>query len=255
MWQEDRHQRIRALLGALQRVSIERIMAELGVSRETVRRDLLDLEALGALVRVRGGALLPDATLPAARAPARERIERAIAKAAAGQVGTGQTLFIDAAPLTRALADQLATLTGLTVVTNSLEVAARLCTPGGRAGPSNQVVVLGGTLGARTLATADAQTVREVRRHRADLALLAPDGLDAQHGASHADRAEAEVARAMCEAAERVVMLADAGRLGRRSRIAYCPSEAIDLLVTPRDARGAAGFAALAERVPRVVLA
>ena len=53
MWQEDRHQRIRALLATLERVSTERIMAELGVSRETVRRDLVDLEALGELRRVR----------------------------------------------------------------------------------------------------------------------------------------------------------------------------------------------------------
>ncbi|MFP3757847.1 DeoR family transcriptional regulator, partial [Cupriavidus sp. SIMBA_020] len=52
MWQEDRHQRIRALLSTLQRVSTERIMADLGVSRETVRRDLLDLEALGELRRL-----------------------------------------------------------------------------------------------------------------------------------------------------------------------------------------------------------
>ncbi|AJK45713.1 DeoR/GlpR transcriptional regulator [Burkholderia plantarii] len=255
MWQEDRHQRIRALLAALRRASTERIMAELGVSRETVRRDLLDLEAAGELIRVRGGAMHPDAAVPAERAPARERIERAIAKAAAGQIGSGQTLFIDADPINNALADELAKFTGLTIVTNSLEVVARLRAPGACASPANEVVVLGGTLAARTLATADAETVREVRRHHADLALLAPGGLDARHGASHADRAEAEVARAMCEAAERVVMLADADRLGRHSRLAYCAPEAVDLLVTHRGATDADGFAALAGRLPKIVLA
>ena len=66
MWQEDRHQRIRALLSTLQRVSTERIMADLGVSRETVRRDLLDLEALGELRRVHGGAIKPAEALAAA---------------------------------------------------------------------------------------------------------------------------------------------------------------------------------------------
>ncbi|HXH04756.1 MAG TPA: DeoR family transcriptional regulator, partial [Candidatus Competibacteraceae bacterium] len=44
MWQEERYQRIRALLATLQRVSTERIVAELGVSRETVRRDLMTME-------------------------------------------------------------------------------------------------------------------------------------------------------------------------------------------------------------------
>ncbi|AJW98065.1 DeoR/GlpR family DNA-binding transcription regulator [Burkholderia gladioli] len=256
MWQEDRHQRIRALLIALHRVSTERIMAELGVSRETVRRDLLDLETLGELVRVRGGAIRPDAPAAAIeRAPARERVERAIAKAAAAQVGAGQTLFLDADSRSQALADELVALEGLTILTNSLDVVARLRAPLTQAANANQVIMLGGAVPARTLATASAETVREIQRHRADLALLAPDGLDARHGASHVDRAQAEVARAMCEAADRVVMLADAARLGLRSRVSYCAADAIDLLVTERGAAGADAFAALERRLPKVLLA
>ncbi|WP_186214288.1 DeoR/GlpR family DNA-binding transcription regulator [Burkholderia gladioli] len=255
MWQEDRHQRIRALLTALHRVSTERIMAELGVSRETVRRDLLDLETLGDLVRVRGGAIRPDAPAAAIeRAPARERVERAIAKAAA-QVGAGQTLFLDADSRSLALADELVALEGLTILTNSLDVVARLRAPLTQAANANQVIMLGGAVAAQTLATASAETVREIQRHRADLALLAPDGLDARHGASHVDRAQAEVARAMCEAADRVVMLADAARLGLRSRVSYCATDAIDLLVTERGAAGADALAALERRLPKVLLA
>lgn len=64
MWQEDRYNRIRALLSTLQRVSTERIMAELNVSRETVRRDLLDLEAMGELKRVHGGVIRVDDEAP-----------------------------------------------------------------------------------------------------------------------------------------------------------------------------------------------
>ena len=56
MWQEERYQRIRALLSTLQQVSTDRIVGELG-SPETVRRDLLELEALGELRRVHGGAV------------------------------------------------------------------------------------------------------------------------------------------------------------------------------------------------------
>ncbi len=272
MWQEDRHQRIRALLGTLQRVSMERIMAELGVSRETVRRDLLDLETLGVLVRVRGGAVRPDpadgsgtggnGSTGAHPGTARERVaraERAIARAAAAQVCSGQTLFLHAGAgtIVTTLADLLAAQADLTILTNSLEVAARLRpTVGGKA--ANEVVVLGGTLGTTGAGpmTAGADTVREIRRHRVDLALLAPSGLDARHGASLDDRAQAEVARAMCEAADRVAMLADASRLGVRSRVSCCPIDAIDLLVTPRGAQGKAterAFVALKQRVKTIV--
>ena len=53
MWLEARHQRIQSLLDRLDRVTTEQIVEELDVSRETVRRDLLELEALGVLKRVR----------------------------------------------------------------------------------------------------------------------------------------------------------------------------------------------------------
>src|ERR1700744_4608296 len=105
MWQEDRHQRIRALLSTLQRVSTERIMADLGGSRETVRRDLLDLEALGELRRFHGGAISPAEEAPIAeRVHMRVKSKTAIAKAATNLIASGQTLFIDAGTTPAALA-------------------------------------------------------------------------------------------------------------------------------------------------------
>ena len=59
MLADERHQRIRALVATLGRVATDRIAADLGVSRETVRRDLVELEARGALRRVHGGVLAP----------------------------------------------------------------------------------------------------------------------------------------------------------------------------------------------------
>eukprot|EP01032_Pedospumella_encystans_P035354 gene35354-39994_t len=57
MLQEERFLRIRSLLATFSRLSVERIMQDLAVSRETVRRDLLELEGLGELRRVHGGAV------------------------------------------------------------------------------------------------------------------------------------------------------------------------------------------------------
>ena len=57
MWSEARHQKIRMLLQRHGRITTEDAIGELGVSRETVRRDFLALEALGLLQRVHGGAV------------------------------------------------------------------------------------------------------------------------------------------------------------------------------------------------------
>ncbi|KAG0731428.1 hypothetical protein G6F23_015317 [Rhizopus arrhizus] len=114
MWQEERYQRIRALLSSLQQVSTDRIVGELGVSRETVRRDLLELEAMGELRRVHGGAVPVHSEPPIAeRVHTRVKYKRAIARAAAGLVSSGQTLFLDAGSPTSVLADELAKLSTL----------------------------------------------------------------------------------------------------------------------------------------------
>jgi len=256
MWQADRHQRIRALLCTLQRVSTERIMADLGVSRETVRRDLLDLEALGELRRVHGGAIKPADEAPIAeRIHMRVKSKTAIANAAVGLIASGQTLFIDAGTTTTALAEELAKLANLTIVTNSIEVALKLRGPPEQTDRANDVILLGGSISNRALATTGPSTVLDVQRYRADLALLSPVGIDHRHGATNYDHAETEVARAMVANADRVAILADYSKIGQRSRISYCSVEKIDVLVTNRKAADVAGFAALKRKLPRVVLA
>jgi DeoR family fructose operon transcriptional repressor len=169
MWQEDRHQRIRALLSTLKRVSTERIMADLGVSRETVRRDLLDLEALGELRRVHGGAIKP-----ADEAPIAERAHTRVKS-----------------KTTSALAEELAKLANLTVVTNSIDVALKMRgVAEQQAEAANEVILLGGSISNRAMATGGSTTILEIHRYRADVALLSPVGIDPRHGATNYDHEE-----------------------------------------------------------------
>jgi DeoR/GlpR family transcriptional regulator of sugar metabolism len=257
MWQEDRHQRIRALLSTLQRVSTERIMADLGVSRETVRRDLLDLEALGELRRVHGGAIKPADEAPIAeRAHTRVKSKTAIAKAAMGVISSGQTLFIDAGTTTSALAEELAKLANLTVVTNSIDVALKMRGAAEQqAEARNEVILLGGSISDRAMATGGSTTIVDIHRYRADVALLSPVGIDHRHGATNYDHEETEVARAMVANAQRVVILADYSKIGQRSRISYCPAEDVDVLITNKKAAESTEFAPLKKKVARVILA
>jgi len=255
MWQEERYQRIRALLATLQRVTTDRIVTELNVSRETVRRDLVALEALGELKRIHGGAIMVEDEAPIAeRAHINVKFKRDLARAAVSLLSHGQTIFIDAGTTTEILAQELAKLGGLTVITNAFNVALHLrgSAPGSL---HNEVIILGGSLGDRSPATVGATTVAEIGRYRADLALLSPVGLDAHHGASNYDHRESEVARAMAEHAERVVILADYSKLGVQSRISFCPPERIDVLVTNQRASEEVAFEALKARIKEIILA
>lgn len=236
MWQEERYQRIRALLSTLQRVTTDRLMAELNVSRETVRRDLAALEEQGELKRIHGGAIRVEDEAPIAeRAHSNVKFKRDLARAAVSLVTRGQTIFVDAGTTTAILAEELAKLGGLTVITNSFEVALTLRTPA-ECGRTNEVIVLGGSLGERAPATVGPTTVAEIGRYRADLALISPTGIDVHRGACNYDHREAEVARAMVDNAEQVFILADYSKIGVESRVSFCPLERIDLLITNRKA-------------------
>lgn len=97
MWSEARHQRIQLLLQRYERVSTTQVMDALNVSRETVRRDFLELEALGVLKRVHGGAVHVDDEPPIdKRSTLRVSAKQAIAKAAAQRIDRPLTLFMDA---------------------------------------------------------------------------------------------------------------------------------------------------------------
>jgi DeoR family fructose operon transcriptional repressor len=236
MWHEERHTRIRDLLQAFGQVSVERITTELGVSRETIRRDLLELEARGEIRRVHGGAVLTGDEPPIdVRAATRVKEKRLIAKKVASLVEGGQTLFMDAGSTMTLIAEALATRSGLTVITNSVDVAARFTAGHAEAG-ANQVHLLGGRFNGAVCATYGPATIAEIARFQPHLAILSPVGIDAEYGASSVEMDEAEIARAMCTHARRVLIAADHAKIGVRSRVGYCPLKQIDVLVTDRRA-------------------
>lgn len=265
MWQEERHRRIKTLLAALHSVSADRIMNELGVSRETVRRDLLSLESQGELRRTHGGAIslqpvaqYAPASNASPQAPAAvergDRSGRALAKAAAGLLGNGQTLFMDAGALTLHMADALTAFSDLTVITNSFDAAMRLS---GSLQPEqhrNRVLVLGGFVPGPDAATQGEHAIAQIHRFKADVALLFPLGVDARQGAAHMDLGYAEVARAMASNATQVVLLADDAKIGAGARVSYCPADRVGTLVTNRKAEAAEGYDALAAAVGQVLL-
>ncbi|HRW16002.1 DeoR/GlpR family DNA-binding transcription regulator [Amaricoccus sp.] len=260
MWQEERHQKIRAQLAAYGQVSIDRIVEVFGVSRETVRRDLMDMELAGELRRVRGGAV------PVAREDTNFRVRmtqrlqerRAIAATALGLLKNGLTIFMDAGVTTSTMAGALAGpngLTDITVITNSVDVAQQLADRPGEPARRYRVVMLAGDFKQDPMETHGARTINDIYRYRADLALLAPWGVDATMGATNYFLHGAEIARAMVENAERTIVLADHSKVGVPARSVFCRIDEMDHLIVDAKARLRPGFDALAKAVPGLIVA
>ncbi|OWU70338.1 DeoR/GlpR family DNA-binding transcription regulator [Phaeobacter sp. 22II1-1F12B] len=233
MWAKERHQRILAMLAANQQVSANDLAGMLGVSRETVRRDLLDLEEIGKVARVHGGAVLPEARTEdpfQQRMATQIRAKSEIAKKAVGLIQPGQTIMVDAGSTTAVFARELVKVPGISVVTNSLDVATTL-QAGGR-----DVVLLGGRIAADVPATVGELTLSEIRRFEVDLCFSAPVALHPEKGAFFYDLQEAEISVAMAAQAARTVVMAHHTKLNATSRVRSLDAEGIGALVTNRAA-------------------
>ncbi|RTL33476.1 MAG: DeoR/GlpR transcriptional regulator [Burkholderiales bacterium] len=238
MWVAERHRLILELLGAHQGLTTEKFADALGVSRETVRRDLIELEKAGHLARVHGGAVAAAVEQPepayAERTRLRREEKREIAALAAALPQPGDACLLDAGSTTLALAEALAQRQGLTVITNSVEAARVLASRGG-----HDVRLLGGRLDQDVPATYGDETIAEVSRFHVEWAFVSPVSFSADGGAMDYVWHEAAMARAMLSRAARRVLLADASKLGQTSRIQVCPASDVDVLVTDSGASAA----------------
>jgi DeoR family fructose operon transcriptional repressor len=238
MHAEERRQLITEELGRRGRVSVSHLAAAHGVTPETVRRDLVELEQRGALRRVHGGALAPGrlhhepAISERAGHLAEEKARIATAALSLLPAPDG-TVLIDAGTTTGALVERFPTDLRLTVVTNSIPLAMRLSPL-----PLVTVLVVGGRLRHRTLANVDQFAVDMVSALRVDVAFVATNGIS-ERGCSTPDPAEAAVKHAMVGAADRVVVLADHSKLGEEHFVRFAELADLDVLVTDSGAHDA----------------
>jgi len=228
---EQRRRIVLAQLARTGEVTVNQLAAELGTSKETVRRDLAALDAKRLLRRVHGGAVPVQTGAEETfnrRATQHLAEKRRIAARAAELIKARDSLFVDAGTTTAAFAEAIAHLSDLTVFTNSMEVAARLWAGSGRI----RVHVLGGDYYGEVAETLGAETVHQVNRLRADHAVLTIGTVDAEGGFMDFSLDEAMVATAMVQNARAVTVLADHSKLGRSSQVRVCRLSRVARLVT-----------------------
>jgi DeoR family glycerol-3-phosphate regulon repressor len=200
----------------------------LDVSGETIRRDIKRMASMGLLRKVHGGATLPGLLHEASfeqRMTQNAAAKEAIARAAATHILDGETLSFDTGTTTACVARALVGRRGLTVVTNSLDIARAM------AGTS-RVLMAGGELHAELGAALGPTAVEFVSQFRVRTAFLSAGAIDAEDGLTDFDMAEAQFSRALIGAAERVIVVADHTKLGKHALVRACEIGAIDMLIT-----------------------
>lgn len=229
MLTDERRQTILARLQASGRVLAADLSAELGVSADTVRRDLRELDEAGLLRRVHGGALprRGHAEPFAERRRQAPAAKASIARRAAACARDGQVIVLDGGTTTLEVAQALPAELRATVVTTSPPIALALADH-----PGLEVTVVGGTLRPRSLVTVGAAAVQTLRAVRADLLFLGVCGLHPEIGITVPDIEERHVKAAMIDGAAEVVALADADKLGAAMPFVVAPLRRVTHLAT-----------------------
>ncbi|MDT0309416.1 DeoR/GlpR family DNA-binding transcription regulator [Streptomyces sp. DSM 44917] len=232
-------------------VRVSELTRMLGVSDMTVRRDLDLLARQGSLEKVHGGAVpLSERRTHEPGFEAKSSLEpsakSAIARAAAGLVSPGSAVALSGGTTTFALARELLTVPGLTVVTNSVRVAdvfhdaAQESGEGGGGGSARPAtVVLTG--GVRTPSDALVGPVADaaIGSLHFDVLFLGVHGISVEAGLSTPNLAEAETNRRLIRSARRVVVVADHTKWGTTGLSSFASLDEVDTLVTDAGLRGA----------------
>lgn len=225
---------VRRVSGQLQ-AGVSELAEMLGVSTDTIRRDLVYLERLGLLNRTHGGAVpagtpattpatasRPFVTRVAMNAAAKERIGIAAARC----VSDGQSLLINGGTTTLAAVRALGEKRDLTVVTNNLRVPMEL-----PHGVTRDVYLLGGSCLLPLMCTLGPVGFAGTGAISVDIALIGVGGV-ALAGPSTSRLAEAQLMREMISASRRVIVLADASKLGLILFAQLCDWNLVSTLIT-----------------------
>jgi DeoR family fructose operon transcriptional repressor len=253
MYAEERQQLIGERAREAGRVDVAGLALSLGVTPETVRRDLSVLQRYGVLRRVHGGAVAverlgfePGLT---ARSSAQQDEKRRIARAALAELPREGTILLDAGSTTAAFAELLPSDRDLTVVTNGLPIALTLATR-----PRLSVMVVGGRIRGRTLSTVDAWATTALAGIYVDVAFLGANGVSLEHGLTTPDQSEAVGKSAMIACSRRRVLLVDHTKVGNDAFCRFGDLGDLDVLITD-DGLDPQLAAELREAVPRLVRA
>ncbi len=214
------------------RVAATRMADVLGVTVQTVRRDLRHLCASGMLERTHGGAVLPLGARNIGyedRRSVNREAKLAIARKAAGLIPDGASVFLNIGTTTEAVARALWGHTDLMVVTNNLNVANILADVRGC-----EVIVAGGRLRRADGGLVGDLAAIAIERFEVDIAVLGASAISPQGYLLDFDPEEVRVSQAILRAARRAMVVADASKLSRKAPVRIAQLTDVADFVTDR---------------------
>ena len=226
-----RHQQILEKIKEHGFVNVNDLSEEFGVSVVTIRKDLKFLESRNLLFRSHGSASLGDPYIADRNIHEKEKIfveeKQRIAKAAASLVEPKDTIILGSGSTILELAHLLKFFNPLTVITASLNVAQVLNT-----NPDIEIYQLGGIIRKSSNSAIGPFAEKMISEFSCNKLFLGVDGIDPEYGLTTTNAMEASLNQIMIKSAQRIVVLADSSKFGKRGFSKICDLSEIDEVVT-----------------------
>lgn len=234
---KNRLEQIRDLIEKYGKISYEKLGSLLpGVSSMTLRRDIIELEEQGYVLRVRGGAISLDEITKKSEQEFVKRFsdnvqeKKEIAEKAIRLITPKSCIFIDSGSTTLHFAKELPN-NSYYVVTNALNVATEVLR---KSLPT--VALLGGDVNRNNLVTIGRSSLNFLKTINIEVAIMTATGFTPEKGCfTCGSQDEMEIKNAVIESASKVIMLLDSSKVDKNTPYTFCRISDVDYLVVDKN--------------------
>ena len=231
MLKQERHAFILQQLNVHNRVMSNDLWQRLGVSEDTIRRDLQELAEEGQLIKVHGGALSTGFHFTLSQNEVYfEAEKRIIAQKAVDLISDGMFVLLSGGTTIRELVKVLPADLRATFVTPSIPIALQLTDH-----PNCELIFVGNRINKSSQMAVGAEVIKQLGSLRADLCFLGTNAIDATAGITESAWEILEVKREMLRVSDHAVSMAISEKLNTAQPLKVCPPEMVHTLVTELD--------------------
>ena len=228
----ERIHQIHELLKERTRISLDELCQIFNVSKNTIRRDIIELEEQDVIRKVYGGIVLKESNITALEPFSAREIrhineKKKIAATAATCVQDGDVIYIDSGTTTMHMIPHLAERQFLTIVTASvyvLELASKY--------NNLTLIATGGSLQQPIKAFVGPNVLQCIKSYNFSKIFLAGTGISIEHGVTNASPLECEIKQCLVQKPCSKYLLVDSSKFDVASLMTYSALKNINCIVT-----------------------
>lgn len=224
---EERKNHIIKEINLHTRVSFETLSAKLGVSEDTVRRDINELETESLLIKVKGGAMTKGYHYASSNQTYEIESKQVIAQKAVSLLHDGMVLLLDGGTTIREFIRLIPNDLNLTIFTITVVTAVQLLDK-----PNIKVIMIGGSISSYSQMCVSGEVYHQLANIKADLLILGTNALDVEGGYSDSDWETVQVKKAMIQASKKTAIITITEKLNTVLKMKIASLSQVDYIVT-----------------------